>query len=125
MLKNQLQQKFPKAKWIEYDSISFDNARAGAELAFGQALEAHYNFEKADVILALDSDFLGLDSQTHPADETVRREAPHRASRRAAEMNRLYAAEANYSLTGAMADHRLRLRASDVGERSLSRWRRN
>ena len=32
----------------------------------------------------------------------------------AAEMNRLYSVETNYSLTGGMADHRLRLKPSDI-----------
>jgi MoCo/4Fe-4S cofactor protein with predicted Tat translocation signal len=114
VLKSQLQQKFPQSKWIGFDSISFGNARAGAELAFGQALEAHYNFEKADVILALDCDFLGLDAQSIlPVKQFS---AKRRMSDpKSGEMSRLYAAEAGYSITGAMADHRLRLRASDAG----------
>ena len=37
---------------------------AGAQLAFGQALAAHPQFDKAEVIVALDSDFLGLDATT-------------------------------------------------------------
>ncbi len=54
--------KYPKAKWVEYEAFSRENERAGAVLAFGQALEVHPQFDKAKVIVALDSDFLGLDS---------------------------------------------------------------
>jgi len=31
--------KYPKAKWIEYESIARDNERSGAMLAFGQAVD--------------------------------------------------------------------------------------
>ena len=54
--------RFSNARWIEYEPLAHDEAMAGAALAFGQPLHTHYNFEKADVVLSLDSDFLGLDS---------------------------------------------------------------
>src|SRR5258708_12017576 len=59
--------QFPKAKWIEYESIARDNERAGAMLAFGtlgQAVDVQPQYDKAKVIVALDADFLGLDSTT-------------------------------------------------------------
>ena len=37
--------------------------REGARLAFGEIVELQYAFDKADVVLALDADFLF----THPA----------------------------------------------------------
>ncbi len=117
-VREEISKKFPKAQWIEFDSVSFDNARLGAQIAFGQALEAHYDYSKADVVLALDADFLGLDSPTIlPVKQFS---AKRRVTGPESKMNRLYAAEANYTLTGAMADHRLRLRASDVGALALA-----
>ena len=56
--------KFPKAKWVEYEPISRDNERAGTNMAFGQPLDVHPQFDKAKVVVALDADFLGLDSPT-------------------------------------------------------------
>ena len=100
--------KFPKAKWAEYEPISEDEAIDGAILAFGEALRPQYRFEKADVVVALDSDFLGVDG----AVTTWTRDFARR--RKAEAMNRLYAVESNYSITGAMADHRQRLRTSEV-----------
>jgi molybdopterin-containing oxidoreductase family iron-sulfur binding subunit len=50
--------KFPSAKWHQYEPISRDAARAGARLAFGKEVETQYDFDKADLILALDADFL-------------------------------------------------------------------
>ena len=104
--------RFPKAKWVEYEPISDEEALAGAELAFGVAVQPVYQFDKASVIVALDADFLGLDSAavTYTRDfARGRRVASENDS-----MNRLYAVESQFSVTGAMADHRLRLRASEV-----------
>lgn len=125
--KKALLAQMPKAKWIEYEPVNRDNAAAGIMLAFGQPLLAHPQFDKADVIVALDSDFLGLDSPTvlpvkqftrgrrpdigEPALPGQKAEAPAEES---GTMNRLYAVEANYTITGAMADHRLRMRVCDV-----------
>lgn len=117
-VRGEFAKKFPGAQWVEYDSVSFDNARAGAEMAFGQALEAHYQFDKADVVVALDADFLGLDAvSVLPVKQFSKK---RRVDTPESGMNRLYAAEANFTLTGAMADHRVRVRASDVGALALA-----
>jgi MoCo/4Fe-4S cofactor protein with predicted Tat translocation signal len=104
--------RFPQAKWVEYEPLLQDEALAGAELAFGAAVQPVWHFDKAAVVVALDADFLGLDA----ASITYTRDFA-RARRVASEkdaMNRLYAVESQFSVTGAMADHRLRLRASEI-----------
>ncbi len=106
--------RFPQARWIEYEPISEDSVFGGAELAFGRALRPVYQLDRADVILSLDSDFLALDSPTVAYTKdfaTRRRVASHKDT-----MNRLYIAESQFSVTGAMADHRLRMRASEIPE---------
>ncbi len=85
---------------------------AGAQLAFGQAVRTHYNFEKADVVLALDSDFLGMESPNIAFTRAFTRR--RKISEPKDEMNRLYVVESQYSITGAVADHRLRMRVSDL-----------
>ena len=117
-LRQDLLKRFPGSQWVEYDPVNFDNFRAGAEMAFGQPLEPHYQFDKADVVLALDADFLGLDSATIlPVKQFSSR---RRVETPESSMNRLYAAESNYTLTGAMADHRVRVRASEVGALAMA-----
>ena len=101
--------EFPLAKWHQYEPVGRDNARAGARLAFGEDVNAVYRIENADVILALDADFLGAG----PGNLRYTREFSSRRNVRAA-MNRLYAVESSPSVTGSMADHRLRLRSSEV-----------
>ena len=105
-------QKFPKAQWISYEPVSDDNLRAGSQLAFGGYFDTQYRFDKADVILSLDSDFLS----TGPARIRITREFSQRRSVTAdTSMNRLYVAEPAMTITGAMADHRFPMRRSDIG----------
>src|SRR5208337_4075889 len=49
---------YPQAKWHVYEPVNRDNVLEGAKLAFGQPVETRYDFEKADVIVSLDADFL-------------------------------------------------------------------
>ena len=48
----------PQAKWIQYEAIGCDNARAGARQAFGEYVEPVYRIDQTDVILSLDADLL-------------------------------------------------------------------
>jgi MoCo/4Fe-4S cofactor protein with predicted Tat translocation signal len=113
-LKAEALQKYPEAKWAEFDSVDAGNAIAGAEAAFGQRLQPHYHFGKADVVLALDFDFLNGDS---PNIQPVKDfSARRKVNKPGDEMNRLYVAESQFSVTGTMADHRLRIKASEVGQ---------
>jgi len=106
-----LLQRFPSAKWHQWDPASRDNARAGAKLAFGEFVDAQYRFDRADVILSLDADFLGCGpgSLRYARDFAARRRPAD-----AARMNRLYAVESMPSSTGARADHRLPMKPSEV-----------
>jgi MoCo/4Fe-4S cofactor protein with predicted Tat translocation signal len=99
--------RFPKAKWHQYQPLSGDQARQGARLAFGQAVDAIYRFDQADVILSIGADFLfqGPASVRYARDFANRR----RVDGGKAEMNRLYLVESTPSISGAMADHRLAL----------------
>jgi molybdopterin-containing oxidoreductase family iron-sulfur binding subunit len=93
---------FPKARWIEWDPLSRDAAREGAAMAFGRPLRAHLDLAKADVIAAFDADILFDD----PGAIANARAWARRRRAGDGTMNRLYAIEAAYSLTGGSADHR-------------------
>jgi molybdopterin-containing oxidoreductase family iron-sulfur binding subunit len=107
-----LLEELPEAQWHQWEPVSRDNVRAGALLAFGEPVEARYDFEKADLVLSLDADFIA----TGPgALRCIRGFASRRKlSGEGGEMSRVYAVESSPSLTGAVADHRLALRPSDV-----------
>jgi MoCo/4Fe-4S cofactor protein with predicted Tat translocation signal len=102
-------QKFPKAKFVTYSSVSGDGAVEGATLAFGRPLEARHDLAAAKIIVAFDADFL------HDGAEQNRLARQFGAAREPGpEMNRLYVAEPCPTPTGIMADHRLRVRGRDI-----------
>ena len=75
----------------------------GPKLAFGEDVDPVYHFDRADVILSLDADFLACGSARPGADE--RAFAARREPKQGA-MNRLYVAESLHQHRR-QADHRL------------------
>jgi MoCo/4Fe-4S cofactor protein with predicted Tat translocation signal len=114
-LANQLKELktlFPSMKVHHYEPVNNSNGIAGAKLAFGEPVEALYNFEKAKVVFSIDADFLS----SHPANLKNIRDYVNtrRLQDGKKEMSRLYVAETFPSNTGAKADHRLAVRASEM-----------
>jgi molybdopterin-containing oxidoreductase family iron-sulfur binding subunit len=118
-LQNLIIQKYPRAKWFTYDAIDSDIHKRAATQAFGQPVRPVYHFDKAKVILSLDCDFLGGEDDAH---NHIRQFAEGRKPGEG--MSRLYAVESLFTLTGANADHRLRVAASAVGNIAelISTW---
>jgi len=103
---------FSGAKWVQYESITRDNVREGAKIAFGEYVNTVYRVDQADVVLTLDSDFLTVGpGSIRYAREFARK---RRAEDEHSKMNRLYSVESTPTNTGAMADHRLRMRAGEI-----------
>jgi molybdopterin-containing oxidoreductase family iron-sulfur binding subunit len=102
-------QKFPNAQWYTYDAIDSGIHQRAATQAFGQPVKPVFNFDKAKVILSLDCDFIGGEDGAH---EHIRKFTAGRKAEQG--MNRLYAVESLFTLTGANADHRMRVAASSV-----------
>ena len=98
--------EYPAAKWHQYEPAGAHASRAGARMAFGEPVNTYYRVENAKVILALDSDFL----TSGPGCVRYAREFARGPETRP----RLYAAESTPTLTGAKADHRFPMRASEV-----------
>jgi MoCo/4Fe-4S cofactor protein with predicted Tat translocation signal len=94
---------YPQAKWHVYEPVNRDNVFEGAKMAFGQPVETRYDFEKADVIVSLDADFLyaGFPGNVRYIRDFAKRRNPDGS------MNRLYVIESTPTTTGAKADHRL------------------
>ena len=106
--------KYPKAKWVEYESFQRTAGREGATLVFGEPVTPQTNFDKAKVILALDSDFLGLDWQTPLPTKQYSKARRVESEDDLDKLPRLYSVESQFSITGANADHRLRMRGSEI-----------
>ncbi|HXP84463.1 MAG TPA: TAT-variant-translocated molybdopterin oxidoreductase [Bryobacteraceae bacterium] len=113
-LRAQVLKKFPKAGWVEYESISRANEASGAFLAFGQDIDVHPQYDKAKVIVSLDYDFLGNDYPGPLAGKLFSAGRRVESEEDLDKLNRMYVVESQFSLTGANADHRLRMRGGDV-----------
>jgi MoCo/4Fe-4S cofactor protein with predicted Tat translocation signal len=117
-LREDFAKQYPEARWYEYEPVSRDAELEGSRLAFGRPVRPQYELAEADVIVCFDDDLLW----SHPAglkharDFTKGRsvDASGRRLDRRAGMNRLYAFEPGYSLTGGMADHRYAVSAGAV-----------
>ena len=116
--------RFPKAKWTSYEPAGDENCRKGVENAFGKPLNPVYQFDKANVVLSLDCDFLSAAGPGGPRfarDFIARRKVRHGDAALKAkdgvdghDMNRLYAVESMLTSTGGTADHRLPLKPSEI-----------
>ena len=110
-LHDALTQQFPKLLWVHDEAISSAATISHFETLLGAGARPFIDFGKADVILAIGSDFLNPGERGFgSANGFAKRRDPK------GKMNRLYVAENGFSLTGGMADHRIRVRASDYGD---------
>ncbi|MGA3284443.1 MAG: TAT-variant-translocated molybdopterin oxidoreductase [Verrucomicrobiota bacterium] len=105
--------KFPKSKWFTYDAIDSGIHQRAATQAFGQPVRPVFHFDKAKIILSLDCDFLGTEDDAH---NHIRRFVKGRNPETNGGMSRLYAFESLFTLTGASADHRLRVPARTISK---------
>lgn len=109
-LRERFADTFPQARFVVWEAWSRIEEQRGLQALFGTPARPVYDLEQADVVLSLDEDLLGL----HP--DRIRHSKAFGARRRPEErtMNRLYAVEPNFTLTGANADHRLPVRGAQV-----------
>jgi MoCo/4Fe-4S cofactor protein with predicted Tat translocation signal len=111
MLRN-LFAHFPRALWTEYEPVTDEPPMTVARAVFGANLRPLYRFEKAKRILSLDADFLQAESGSLQYARAFAQ--GRRLKKKDDPMNRLYMAESGLSITGTMADHRLRLASSHM-----------
>jgi MoCo/4Fe-4S cofactor protein with predicted Tat translocation signal len=99
--------KNTNAKFYQYEALA-----ANDSAILGEGVKLVPDFAKADRILSLDCDFAGTDPQGSNIAFFNRRKPEgkgYKAAPDASSMNRLYSVESAFTLTGGMADHRLRV----------------
>ncbi len=109
-LQRLIAQKYPQSRWHVHEP-------GETPAITGLVARPLYHFEKATRVLSLDADFLGTEDESH---RHCRGFAAGRKITKPGEpMNRLYVVESLMTLTGAAADHRLRLAPSGIGAKAL------
>lgn len=107
-----LKAKFPKAIWAEYEPVTDTPPLAAGQAVFGKNVQPLYQFAKAKRIVSLDADFFHSEAGSlyYSREFTKGRKVTSVKD----DMNRLYVVESGFTLTGGMADHRLRLASSHM-----------
>ncbi len=111
-LRAQLEKTYPKMRWCSYEPLLSEAQNFSTQMSFGDNTRLVPRFDRADVILSLGADFLDCGEGDIAASRAF--SSRRRVSSAKDTMNRLYVVENRYTLTGAMADHRLRCPASQI-----------
>ncbi|WP_375761652.1 TAT-variant-translocated molybdopterin oxidoreductase [Corallococcus exercitus] len=109
-VKGRIQKKLPNARFHTFASTAHESAAQAHSALFGQPVQAVYDLTRADIVVSLDADFL----ESRPENLALNRQFADRRDPKNGELNRLYVAEARMSITGGMADHRLRVKSAEV-----------
>ena len=109
---------FGGAEVVVYDSISNYGITKASEVFYGQAILPSYHFDKAKTIVSFGADFLG--TWISPIEFAGAYAKTRKISKDKAEMSRHFQFESNLSLTGANADYRTPIKASQSGLAVLS-----
>ncbi len=110
-LRQRVAERFGNLKWVSYNSVGENTQEAGYASAFGRAVRPQFNFSQARVVVSLDADFLAA------TDVNFVRNTREFAEGRSVDDHtplRHYVFEPTYSTTGGMADHRARVKPSEV-----------
>ena len=109
----EFQAKYPSTKVVTYDPVSSAAILEANEMSFGDRVIPGYNFDKADVIVSFNADFLGtwISPVEYASDYTKNRKVTGANST----MSRHVQVESHMSMTGSNADHRVLIKPSELG----------
>ncbi len=113
-LKSEIRNEFSNADWVSYEPFSDINSVEGSEIAFGQRLRTVNHYDEADLVVSLDHDFMSPHADNNSVENAVKITSKRRVNSTDDQMSRVYCVENIYSNTGSYADHRLRLKSSDI-----------
>lgn len=95
------------AQHVTWEALANEDVQQGQKLSYGEAIVPAYRFDKAKMIVSIDADFLG----TWLTPVVFSRQFSQ-GRKDIEKMSRLVTFESNYTLTGANADIRLRIKPS-------------
>ncbi|MCP4456654.1 MAG: TAT-variant-translocated molybdopterin oxidoreductase [Cytophagales bacterium] len=105
--------RYPNVSHVSYDSVSMHGMLEAYKMATGKRAIPAHDFSKAKTIVSIGADFLG--SWPNEGLNQKQFADSRRLSEDKKEMSRLYAFESLLTLTGANADYRTPIRASQEG----------
>jgi molybdopterin-containing oxidoreductase family iron-sulfur binding subunit len=106
--------KYPNTQWISYDPVSSAAMLEANKMSFGESMIPSYHFDKADVIVSFNADFLG--TWISPV-EFARQYSKNRVvDANNPKMSRHIQVESHMSMTGSNADNRVLVKPSEMGQ---------
>jgi len=112
------QQKYPTAKHIMYDAISYSGMLDANMTSFGKRALPTYRFDQAKVIVSIGADFLG--TWLSPEIFSKQYAMGRKISAKNPTMSKHYQVEGMMSLTGGNADQRYTCKPSEYGAVALA-----
>ena len=109
---DKVKKKFSNSSWTSFDLDSKENQITGIKKVTNKEIIPFYQFDKAKVVLSVDSDFLSGDQASIHNQKTFSK--ARRVKDTTDSMNRLYCIESTLTNTGMMADHRFKIKPNEV-----------
>ncbi len=111
-------EKYPTAKHVMYDAVSFSGMRKANEMFFRKAAIPSYSFDKANVIVSIAADF--LTNWLSPIEFAKQYGEARRINEEKQDMARHIQFESIMSVSGANADIRMPIKPSEEGAVALN-----
>ncbi len=106
--------KYGNVELVQYDTQAAYGLTSAYNNIYGVAAVPSFHFDKADVIVSFDADFLG--TWISPIEYTKGYSKGRKIGPKKKTMSRHYQFESNLSLTGANADYRTAIKPSEQGK---------
>ena len=103
---------YPNIKWVQYDTQSASSILQAQKLCFGNEGLPDYRFNKANLIVSFDADFLG--TWLNPSEYIKTYSDTRKLSASTNKMSRHIQFESRMSLTGSNADERHAIKPSEL-----------
>ena len=110
--------KYPGSRHVQYDADSYSGILLAAEATYGKRAIPSYHFDKAQVIVSLDADFLG--TWLTPVDFARQYASGRKVSAANPTMSKHYQFESLLTMTGGNADDRYTHKPSETGAVALA-----
>ena len=105
--------QYPSTKVVTYDPVSSAALLVANELSFGEKVIPGYKFDKADVIVSFNADFLG--TWISPVEYAADYAKGRKINASNPKMSRHIQVESHMSMTGSNADNRVLVKPSELG----------
>lgn len=103
-------EKYPRSSHVKYDAVSASGIINANEMSFNKAVIPDYHFDKADLIVSFNADFLG---NWLSSIEYIKGYSSKRNLIDSKQMSKHIQLESYMSLTGSNADERISIKPSD------------